>query len=192
MAGKPQPPRQHCKQGHPLTADNLEPHLLRLGRRRCLICARDCTKDWKTKRRRIDGVAPKGEKPICTKGHPRTLNNLRPGRLDCAICHRERATQRARKRGVPPMIRRTRLEKLAQRRMWQSAREARKKAAFIEHVDPRIVFSRDQGICGICRIATDPLKYEVDHIIPLSRGGTHGYANVQLAHPLCNRKKWAN
>ena len=29
----------------------------------------------------------------------------------------------------------------------------------------------------------------LDHIIPLSQGGTHTYNNVQLAHFLCNISK---
>lgn len=29
----------------------------------------------------------------------------------------------------------------------------------------------------------------IDHIIPLSKGGTHTYNNVQLAHYICNSKK---
>jgi 5-methylcytosine-specific restriction endonuclease McrA len=31
----------------------------------------------------------------------------------------------------------------------------------------------------------------VDHIVPIMRGGVHSYANVQLAHPRCNRMKGA-
>lgn len=35
----------------------------------------------------------------------------------------------------------------------------------------------------------DPI--EVDHIVPISRGGSHTYDNLQAAHANCNRKKWA-
>jgi 5-methylcytosine-specific restriction endonuclease McrA len=60
-----------------------------------------------------------------------------------------------------------------------------------ENVDPVVVFLRDEGRCGICGALVDPKRFDVDHIIPISRGGTHQMSNVQLAHPLCNRKKHA-
>ncbi len=43
-------------------------------------------------------------------------------------------------------------------------------------------------ICGICK---EPIteNFEIDHIIPLSRGGLHEVLNLQLAHPHCNRVK---
>ena len=43
-------------------------------------------------------------------------------------------------------------------------------------------------ICGICN---NPIlvDYEIDHIVPLSRGGTHTQDNLQLAHSPCNNTK---
>lgn len=73
------------------------------------------------------------------------------------------------------------------------SRRAIKKQVFVENVDPRVVFKRDKGICGICLKTVDPTsKWEVDHKIPISKGGAHSYANVQLSHRKCNRAKWAN
>lgn len=61
---------------------------------------------------------------------------------------------------------------------------------FVEVVDRRTVFTRDKGVCGICGKRVDvKSKWEVDHIIPISKGGAHAYANVQLAHQVCNRSK---
>jgi 5-methylcytosine-specific restriction endonuclease McrA len=72
-------------------------------------------------------------------------------------------------------------------------RRAVKKAAFIEVVDPQVVYRRANGVCGICRVPLiDGEKWHVDHIIPLARGGVHAYSNVQLAHALCNIKKGAS
>jgi 5-methylcytosine-specific restriction endonuclease McrA len=52
---------------------------------------------------------------------------------------------------------------------------------------------RDKGRCGICRkpvrAKQGPRRASLDHIIPLSRGGTHTLANVQLAHYVCNLSK---
>ena len=61
----------------------------------------------------------------------------------------------------------------------------------------------DNNICGICgkECNSDDYKKDngtfivgslypsIDHIIPLSRGGTHTWNNVQLAHMICNSIK---
>jgi len=71
-----------------------------------------------------------------------------------------------------------------------NTRRATKKRVFVEVVDPRTVFTRDKGICGICRTLVDMQDpWEIDHIVPISKGGPHAYANVQLAHRKCNRGK---
>jgi 5-methylcytosine-specific restriction endonuclease McrA len=71
-------------------------------------------------------------------------------------------------------------------------RWAIKKNLFVEDVDPRVVFERDKGICGICRKLVDvKSNWELDHIVPLSKQGPHSYANIQLAHRRCNRSKGA-
>jgi 5-methylcytosine-specific restriction endonuclease McrA len=79
---------------------------------------------------------------------------------------------------------------LAHGRKCANTRRARKLAAFVEVVDPQVVFDRDGGICGICRTPVeDDQRWDVDHVIPLAKGGQHSYANVQLAHASCNKKK---
>lgn len=72
----------------------------------------------------------------------------------------------------------------------QTAGEGAEKISFYR------VFQRDGGLCGICHESVDPrLEYpdplsgSLDHIIPLSRGGKHVLANVQLAHFTCNCRK---
>lgn len=70
----------------------------------------------------------------------------------------------------------------------QATRRARKLRQFIEAVDPQTVFEMHGGMCGICGefISGD---FHVDHIVPLSKGGMHGYINCQPAHPVCNLRK---
>jgi 5-methylcytosine-specific restriction endonuclease McrA len=52
---------------------------------------------------------------------------------------------------------------------------------------------RDHGRCGIChkavRAKSGPMRPGIDHIVPLSRGGTHELANLQLSHHWCNLSK---
>lgn len=76
-------------------------------------------------------------------------------------------------------------------------RARRKGAPTVERVDRRVVFERDNWICQLCGALTDPeggwgVRPSVDHIVALSRGGAHTYANVQTAHRLCNNRKWAH
>src|SRR5688572_6836012 len=73
-----------------------------------------------------------------------------------------------------------------------NTRLAIKKRVFVEVVDPQVVFERDNGVCGICRKAVEMTSnWEIDHIMPMSKGGAHSYANVQLSHRKCNRAKAA-
>lgn len=60
-----------------------------------------------------------------------------------------------------------------------------------DRIDPRSIFERDEGICGICKQPVPPDRYEIDHIIPISRGGRHVESNLQTAHVSCNRRKGA-
>ncbi len=73
----------------------------------------------------------------------------------------------------------------------KQVRRALKKTngAVDSNITTQSVFERDQGICGICRLECSRNEASVDHIIPLSKGGTHTWDNIQLAHMLCNIKK---
>lgn len=44
------------------------------------------------------------------------------------------------------------------------------------------------NICGICDELLDGLV-EMDHILPLNKGGLHTADNLQLTHRTCNRRK---
>ncbi|MFD7109169.1 HNH endonuclease [Streptomyces microflavus] len=61
---------------------------------------------------------------------------------------------------------------------------------------PSEVHTRDGWTCQLCRLPIDPdvawphpESPSVDHVIPLSRGGTHALSNVQSAHLGCNSSK---
>ncbi len=68
-----------------------------------------------------------------------------------------------------------------------------------ENVKADIVFVRDGWRCQLCgykvrpdkRGTTHRLAPELDHIIPVSMGGLHTYANVQCACRECNARKGA-
>lgn len=74
----------------------------------------------------------------------------------------------------------------------KSAYRARRKGApVVEPVSRKEVYARSKGICGICGKKVSAFHFHVDHIIPLSRGGSHTYGNTQASHPSCNEKKGA-
>jgi hypothetical protein len=84
----------------------------------------------------------------------------------------------------------------SRKRRDKARRRALLKAAFIEDVEDRLVFERDGWVCQLCYQSVpdgvpvpDPWAATIDHIIPIAKGGTHGYANVQLAHFECNWRK---
>lgn len=70
---------------------------------------------------------------------------------------------------------------------------------FDETISLKSLIKRDKGICKICGKPTNEnditnghigrLYPTLDHIIPLSKGGTHTWDNVQLAHMSCNAGK---
>lgn len=77
------------------------------------------------------------------------------------------------------------------KRIAEASRRARKRQAFVERIDPQVVYKMYGGRCGICDELING-EFHVDHIKPLARGGEHSYANTQPAHPPCNSKKWAH
>lgn len=74
-------------------------------------------------------------------------------------------------------------------RLTSGEQRAVKLGVLVEKVSRKKLLKQYKGKCGICRERINPRKFEIDHIIPLSKGGTHEYANVQPAHPACNRLK---
>jgi 5-methylcytosine-specific restriction endonuclease McrA len=75
-------------------------------------------------------------------------------------------------------------------------RRKRLRENWVEYVDIEKLIERDKAICQLCfkLVPADvdynhPLAATIDHIIPVSKGGEHSYANCQLAHRKCNTHK---
>lgn len=49
------------------------------------------------------------------------------------------------------------------------------------------LYASQGGQCAYCRVSLT--SYHIDHIIPVSRGGTHALANLCCACPPCNSQK---
>jgi 5-methylcytosine-specific restriction endonuclease McrA len=75
---------------------------------------------------------------------------------------------------------------------------ALRKLSTIEDFDPLDVFRRDGYVCQLCGKKTrpdfkniyHPLYPNLDHIIPLTKGGEHTRQNTQCLCRLCNIKKY--
>lgn len=78
----------------------------------------------------------------------------------------------------------------------QNKRHASLRAGFVEDVSLEFLFDRDKGRCQLCGLELSmatkwphqrtPTR---DHVIPLSKGGTHERSNLQLACAECNIRK---
>lgn len=83
------------------------------------------------------------------------------------------------------------------RRITRSRERARLREVRTECVNPVLVFERYKWMCAYCGCDTPrhlkgkhkPNSPELDHIIPLSKGGEHSYTNTQLLCRKCNAHK---
>jgi 5-methylcytosine-specific restriction endonuclease McrA len=73
----------------------------------------------------------------------------------------------------------------------QRARAKRAAAPVVETFTRLEIYQRDGGRCHLCGHHVSGTDFEIDHLIPLSRGGTHSRVNVAIAHGSCNRKRGA-
>lgn len=51
--------------------------------------------------------------------------------------------------------------------------------------------SAQRGRCGICCMPLCAHDIEVDHIVPVSLGGSDARRNLRLVHGVCNRTRGA-
>ena len=77
-----------------------------------------------------------------------------------------------------------------------SIRRAKRYGVKYEHIIPVEIFKRDNWICRLCGVGVShtlayphPMSASLNHIIPLSKNGTHTTDNVQLAHMGCSLRK---
>jgi len=84
------------------------------------------------------------------------------------------------------------------RRVSGARRSARiRGAGYVETIDPMAVFRRDRWRCHLCgkrtpkrlRGTTEDRAPELDHVIPIARGGPHTYDNVACSCRRCNQAK---
>ena len=98
--------------------------------------------------------------------------------------HPERVRETARK---------TRLKHREKANVYKRNYYARKKQAQGNHTieDILLQYKRQHGCCYWCneKVGKEKHEYHVDHIIPLSRGGSNAPDNLVIACPTCNMSK---
>ena len=98
-------------------------------------------------------------------------------------------------------------KKKYQNRQHDLRRRIKNKSNINNDISLEKLMQRDEGICKICGRQVDTEDYyytdegyfiagenypSIDHIIPLAKGGTHTWNNIQLAHRHCNSIKCDN
>lgn len=81
--------------------------------------------------------------------------------------------------------------------VYKRLRRGLERAAVIELVDPYVVFDKANWHCELCfrptpkdlRGTVHPTAPELDHVVPISKGGPHCYANLQCLCRRCNGLK---
>lgn len=81
------------------------------------------------------------------------------------------------------------------------AAKRRRRRALLANTDSEFytmdeIFKRDNGICHLCNNIVDKaypprhkMSASIDHVTPISRGGTDTKDNIKLAHYGCNSRK---
>lgn len=122
------------------------------------------------------------------------VENYVPKQIICQECGQTHTTTYGNKSRVYCGIKCLRR---ATRRVSKNARDARERAAFVERVNPMKVFERDGWRCHLCGCKTprrlrgtyDDRAPELEHIVPLSKGGEHSYRNTACSCRKCNQEE---
>jgi len=72
---------------------------------------------------------------------------------------------------------------------YEIERRARKAGAPREKVNRAAIVQRDECTCYLCGKKLELAEIHIDHVVPLSRDGTHTAANLRVTCASCNLKK---
>lgn len=179
---------------------------------RCKGCH---SKEWKSKHPKTEKVVRASEGyricPHCLKEFPATLEWFHPNKKSknglawwCRKCTNDSKTryrknhptkprteqQKQRRNELTRAREKTDKSKLSKRASNHSYK-ARKRNAKGNHTaeDINLQFKSQKGLCWHCGKKLDPKNYHVDHLTPLSRGGSNNADNMVISCPRCNLSK---
>ena len=194
-----------CPAGHALTPDNIRTRV-RNGRssNSCVQCHRES----QMLRNREKGVLPRLPAAYqtggaCNRGHVQTGENVRSNGKGCAACHREGQLQRywqnpkASRTAALTWQQNNQDRRAAYLREWRKRPSAAQSRMRITGRIRKYGQTKDPEIAAYAHILlSDPCVYcgapcqHIDHIQPLSRGGTHEWNNLTAACQPCNSSKY--
>lgn len=162
--------------------------------KRTTYCSLECAKrdyaGWSKSREVAAYVKPYVDRTIKPL-HVRTTNRLTSGK--CKVCDAWFISQHM---DVTCSDECKRSYARALKQEHKHRRRARKRLAFVSPVSRKRVFESDGYKCHICGKKTlktkqvpHPMAPTIDHVIPLSKGGTHEPVNCRTAHFMCNALK---
>lgn len=73
---------------------------------------------------------------------------------------------------------------------WNRRREALRRGAIGTYTIQQIQeqYERQKGACYYCKVKVGK-KYHIDHVVPISRGGSNDISNLVISCPTCNLRK---
>lgn len=79
-----------------------------------------------------------------------------------------------------------RVPKIEVPKIWEEERQRRRK---LSRAEEKAIYKKYKGKCAICSRLTEFSDGEVDHIKPLSKGGSNSPSNLQWLCHRCNKLK---
>lgn len=146
--------------------------------------------------------APNLKKQYCSDScRPQHINSPKEFTRRCKECGRHFITNLSKRINCSDVCRKRYSNRMDEIRRRSRLRENGKIDWSIS-LDRLII--RDKSICHICSCTVDKNDYEItkeghfiagenypsiDHVVPVSKGGTHTWGNIKLAHRKCNWEK---
>lgn len=181
-----------------------------------MFCADQCRLDWASIKKAIndpaahrvyrckcEGCSVRFERAYHVRYCSKECNARAIGKAATKHLRTERVCPECNKTHTPSYGRSQRIycsnecAKKHNKRVGRLKGKAKRRAAVVERVDPIKVFERDGWRCHLCGCKTprrlrgtfDPSAPELDHIVPIARGGDHSYINTACACRQCNGAK---
>lgn len=79
--------------------------------------------------------------------------------------------------------------KSRRRRNAAKRRALKANSPVVQNIDLELLYDVFNGCCYLCGYEVEQDEWDLEHIVPLSKGGSHSYSNLAVSCPPCNSKK---